>query len=80
MHFLLINSRCFSLSAFSWSNWEQYLLELFGFPKEAHNIGFPYNPIIYTTSLSLHEDWPLVWLVVVHFTCPTISSITQTVY
>ena len=29
MHFLLTNSRCFSSSdAFSWSNWEQYLLEL----------------------------------------------------
>ena len=28
MHFLLTNSRCFSSSGFSWSNWEQYLLEL----------------------------------------------------
>ena len=35
MHFLLTNSRRFSSSAaFSWSNWEQYLLELFGFQKE----------------------------------------------
>ena len=32
--FLLTNSRCFSLSsAFSWSNWKQYLFEL--------NIWFP---------------------------------------
>ena len=29
MHFLLTNSGCFSSSAtFSWSNWQQYLLEL----------------------------------------------------
>ena len=30
---------------------------------------------IYTTSPSLDEDQTLVWLVVVHFACPTISSI-----
>ena len=75
--FLLTNSGRFSSSAaFSWSNWEQYLLELmFGFPERAHNRGLPSNPTIYTTSPSLDEDWPLVWLVVVHFACPTISSI-----
>ena len=30
---------------------------------------------MYTTPPSLDEDRPLVWLVVVHFTWPTISSI-----
>jgi len=29
---------------------------------------------LYTT-YSLAEDWPLVWLVVVHFTCPMFSSV-----
>ena len=28
---------------------------------------------IYTMSASLVEDWPLVWLMVVHFTCCMIS-------
>ena len=52
MGFLLINSGRFSLSAaFTWSNWEQYLLELFGFLKGGHNRGFYFNPIIYVTSL-----------------------------
>ena len=75
MCFLLTNSGCFSLSAaFSWSNWEQYLLESFAFPDGAHNRGLPSNPTIYT-STSLDEDWPLVWLVVVHFPCPPISSV-----
>ena len=71
------NSRSFSSSAaFSWSNWEQYLLELIVRRSEvAHNKGLPSNPTIYTTSPSLDEDWPLVWLVVVHFACLTISSI-----
>ena len=31
---------------------------------------------IYTTS-SLNEEQPLVWLMVVHFTCTVISSIPQ---
>ena len=76
MHFLSTVSGCFSLStAFSWSNWEQYFLELIGFLEGAHNRGLPFNPTIYTTSLSLNEDWPLVWLTVVHFACPMISSI-----
>ena len=34
--------------------------ELFGFQEGAHNRGLPSNPTIYT-SLSLDEDWPLVW-------------------
>ena len=62
-------------AAFSWSNWEQCLLELTGILEGAHNRGLLSNPTIYTTSPSLHEDWPLVWLVVVHFACPTISSV-----
>ena len=50
MRFLLTNSGRFSSSAaFSGSNWEQYLSELFGFPEGAHiiedshihNITFP---------------------------------------
>ena len=54
---LLTNSRSFSSSAaFSWSNWEQYLLELVNhlvFWKELINRGLPSNPTIYTTSHSL---------------------------
>ena len=70
MHFLLTNSGHFSSSAaFSWSNGSG------GFPEGVHNRGLPSNLTVYTTSLSLVEDRPLVWLVVVHFTCPTISSI-----
>ena len=48
---------------------------LFHFPEGAHNRGLPSNPTIYTTSPTLDEDQPLVWLVVVHFICPMISSI-----
>ena len=36
----------------------------FGFPEGAHNRGLPSNPTTYTTSLSLNENQPLVWLVV----------------
>ena len=43
---------------------------LFGFPEEADNRGLPSNPIIYIPSPSLDEDWPWLWLVVVHFACP----------
>ena len=77
MCFLLTKPACFSSSAtFSWSNWEQYLLELIiWFSEGAHNRGPPSNPTIYTTSPFLDEDQTLVWLVVVHFACPTISSI-----
>ena len=32
-----------------------------------------------TTSLSLNEEWPLVCLVVVHFTCPMIFSLPITI-
>ena len=39
------------------------------------NRGFLSNTTTYTSSPSLEEDWPLVWLVVVHFTCATISSL-----
>ena len=55
-------------SSTSW-NW------LNGFLEGAHNKGLPSNPTIYTTSPSLDEDWPLVWLAVVHFACPMISSV-----
>ena len=77
MCFLLTNSGRFLLSAaFSWSNWEQYLLELIvWFSEGVHNRGLPSNPTIYTTSLSLNRDLSLVLLVVVHFTWPTIFSI-----
>ena len=47
----------------------------FGFLEGAHNRGLPSNPTIYTTSPFLDEDRPLVWLVVVDFACPTISSV-----
>ena len=47
----------------------------FGFLEGVHNGGLASNPnTIYTVSPSLDEDWPLVWLVVAHFTYPTISS------
>ena len=42
------------------------------FQKELR--GLPSNPTPYITS-ALHEDQPLVWLVVAHFTCPVISSV-----
>ena len=42
---------------------------------ESCNRGLPSNPTIYTTSPPLDEDQPLVPLVVVHFACPTISSV-----
>ena len=75
MHLLLTNSGHFSLSAaVSWFNYQQYL-ELFGFLEGAHNRGFPSNLTIYTSPLD--EDWPLVWLVMVHFACPMISYITH---
>ena len=48
---------------------------MFCLPEGAHNRGLPSNPTIYTTSPSLDEDRSLVWLMVVHFTCPMISSI-----
>ena len=38
------------------------------FMEETHNKGLSSNPTIYITSLFLDKDWPLVWLVVVHFT------------
>ena len=51
------------------------------FQKTLHTRGLPSSPTIYTTS-PLDENWPLVWLVVVHFTCFTVSSILRfyTVY
>ena len=76
MRFLLTNSGCFSSSAaFSWSNWEQYSLDLLGFPEGAHNRELPSNPTIYTRSPSLDEDQSLMWLVPAHFACPLLSSI-----
>ena len=51
MRFLLTNSGCFSSSAaFSWSNWEQYSLDLLGFPEGARNRGLPSNTTVYTTT------------------------------
>ena len=44
----------------------------FGFLEGAHNRGLS---SIYTASPSLEKIWPLVLLVVVHITCPTIYSI-----
>ena len=41
-----------------------------GFPEGAHNRGFTSNTTIYTISLSLNEDWPLV-----HLACLMISSV-----
>ena len=77
MHFLLTNSGCFSSSAaFSWSNWEQHLLDLLGFPEGVHNRELPSNPTIYTRSPSLDEDRSLMWLVPVHFACPVIFHST----
>ena len=40
--------------------------KLRSFLEETHNRGLPSNPIMYTTSHSLDESWPLVWLVIVH--------------
>ena len=51
--------------------------ESFGFLEGTHNRGLPSNHIIYTLSPSLDEDWPLVSLMVIHFSCPKISSIPQ---
>ena len=51
--------------------------ESFGFLEGAHNRRLPSSPTICTVSPSLHEYQPLVWLVVVHFACPTISSIPR---
>ena len=52
------------------------------FLEGARNRGLPSNPTVYATSPSLDEDPPLVWLVVVHFTCPTLSPVPRycTVY
>lgn len=76
MHFLSTNSRLFSLSTFIWSNWERTCWnQSFCFLEGAHDRRFPSNLTVYTASPSLDEHWPLVWLVVVHFSCPMISSI-----
>ena len=37
-------------------------------------MGLPPNPTICNTSPFLDEDWPLVWLLVAHLACRTISS------
>ena len=46
----------------------------FGFPQGVHNRGLPLNPTI-TASPFLDKVKSLVWLAVVHFTCPTIPSL-----
>ena len=63
-NFLLSNSRYFLLyDAFSWSNWEQCLLELiYDFPEEAHNRGLPSNLTIYTVSLHPRLETLRFWL------------------
>ena len=68
--FLLINSGCSSHSAaFGWSNREECLLELTLWSSRwSHNRGLPSTP-------SIHTAHSLVWLVVVRFTCPQISSV-----
>ena len=69
------NFRCFFLSvAFSWSNWEKYLLQWIGFLEGAHKRGFSFNSTTYP-SPSLDEGQPLVWLAVVHFACSMVSSL-----
>ena len=74
MRFLLTNSRCFSLSAaFSWSNWEQYLLELIILQQELIK-RTPIPPHIKHQLLWMKTGLQ-VWLVVVHFACLTISSL-----
>lgn len=50
-------------------------INYFAFPYGAHNRGHPSNPIIYTTSHSLDEDLPLVWLLTAHFAWLRISFI-----
>ena len=62
-------------AAFSWFNWEQYLLKLIlWFSGGPNNRVFPSNITRYR-SLSLVKDLTLIWLLMVHFTCPTVSSI-----
>ena len=71
MHFTLTNSGCFLLSGvFSWSNWGHLGINHLVFWKE-----FPSNPIVYATSPSLYEEQSLVWFMVIHFTCPMVSSV-----
>ena len=58
--FLLTNSGQFWVIAFSWSKWEQDLLELSGFPEGAHNRGLLSNSTIYTSlswETTLWCDW-----------------------
>ena len=74
---MLTNSRHFSWrAALSWSHWEQYLLDLIVWfsRRSSEELRGPANPTPYITS-PLLEDQPLVWLVVVHFTCLMISSV-----
>ena len=68
--FLLISSGCSShRAAFSWSNREECLLEVTLWSSRwSHNRGLPSTP-------SIHTSPSLVWLVVVRFTCPQISSV-----
>ena len=60
------------------ATWEQYLLELISwFSERSPSQRTPSDPTIYTTSPFLDEDRPLVWLVVVYFTCLVISPISH---
>ena len=76
--FLLTNSRkLLSIAAFSWSDWEWYLLELiFDFLEGARNRGFTSNHPICTTSPSLDESQSLIRLMVFHFVCPSLLCST----
>ena len=50
---------------------------MFGFPEGALNRGLPSRPTMYTAPPPLDGEWPLVWLMVVRFACPVISSISH---
>ena len=76
--FLVTNSICFSPSAaLSCSDCEQYWLELIVWLSGLTSLtadSLQISPYI-QHHLFLDQDRPLVWLVVVHFACPLVSSI-----
>ena len=45
--------------------------------ERPQNKELPYNSTVYIISPCLDEDWPLVWLVVVPFASPVISSFSH---
>ena len=78
IHFLLTDSGSFLLRApSSWSNWEQYVLELFSFLEKAPTEDFVLIPP-WAFQSHHHCLWMKtgLWcLVVVHRACPTVSSV-----